>query len=84
MDNDLIGQLHGFADWLEKSNNVHSFSVPRRAAFAIERLQEENKQMRIALNKRDLYLSDYANLAIGIIRLRIYKTRKYFKELFTR
>lgn len=77
---ELIDQLNGFADWLEKNNNVHCFSVPRRAAITIERLEEENRQMRLQLNKRDLYLSDYINRAIGFVLFTIYKIKKKWKK----
>lgn len=73
---ELVDQLHGFADWLEKSNHVHTHSVPRRAAYTITRLEEENEQLRLQLNKRDLTLSDIVNRIVGKIRLYIYLTKK--------
>ena len=76
--NDLIEQLHELADWVEKYNGVHCHSVPRKAAYLIEALQEDNIQLRKSLNKRDLYVSDYINRVIGFFLLQwyLFKTKK--------
>lgn len=74
--NDLIEELHELADWVEKRNGVHCHSVPRKAAYLIEAMQEDNNQLRLKLNKMDLYPSDYINRVIGFIRLQIYLFRK--------
>ena len=78
MNKELIDQLNGFADWLEKNNNVHTFSVPRKAAIAIERLEKENEESRLLLNKKDITLLERLNRYIGMVRLYIYllKNRK--------
>jgi len=76
MNEELKEQLHGFADWLEKNNNVHSFSVPRRAAFAIERLEKENQQFRMLLNKKDLTIMERINRYIGLTKYLVYKAWK--------
>lgn len=74
--NDLIEQLHELADWIEKRNGVHCHSVPRKAAYLIEAMQEDNIQLRKSLNKRDLYVSDYINRVIGFFLLQWYLFRK--------
>lgn len=73
---EIIKQLHELADWIEKNNGVHCMSVPRKAAYLIHALEEDNIRLRLQLNKRDLYLSDYINRAIGLIRLAFYKLKK--------
>ena len=76
--NDLIKELHELADWIEKRNGVHCHSVPRKAAYLIEALQEDNIQLRKSRNKRDLYVSDYINRVIGFFLLQwyLFKTKK--------
>jgi hypothetical protein len=77
MSNDeLIKQLHELADWVEKANHVHCNSVPRRAAYLIQKYEDENNQLRLRLNKRDIYLIDYINRVIGFIRLQWYLFKK--------
>lgn len=73
---DVVNELHELADWIEKRNNVHCHSVPRKAAYLIHALEEDNIQLRLKLNRRDLYLSDYINRAIGLFRYGVYKLRK--------
>jgi hypothetical protein len=73
---EMQGQLNALADWIEKSNNVHADSLPRRAAYTIAKLEEENYQMRLRLNKRDMDLSDYINRGIGLIRLNWYLLKR--------
>jgi hypothetical protein len=70
--NDLIEELHELADWIEKRNGVHCHSVPRKAAYLIAAMQEDNIQLRKSLNKRDLYVSDYINRVIGFFLLQWY------------
>lgn len=79
MSNELVNSLHAFADWLEKDNNVHTHSVPRRAAYTISRLEEENLQLRLQLNKRDYTISEVINKYIGFARLYIYLSVKKWK-----
>lgn len=80
MNDELTKQLHELADWVEKHNNVHCHSVPRKAAYLINKLEIENEQFRMLLNKRDLYFSDYVNRAIGLARYTIYKMKKKVKK----
>lgn len=65
----LIEQMNELADWVEKHNGIHSYSAPRWAAITIERLEEENHQMRLRLNKRDTSFLDIVNRYIGYVRL---------------
>lgn len=76
MSEDLIKNLHTLADWVESTNSVHCHSVPRQAAYTIERLEEENRQMYLRLNKRDLTVGDIISRFIGRIRLMIYLISK--------
>lgn len=73
---ELIQQLHELADWVEKHNSVHCPSVTRKAAYTIERIEEENHQMRLQLNKKYLSLRDLYDRYMGDIRLWIYIMRK--------
>lgn len=73
---ELVNSLHGFADWLEKSNHVHCDSLPRKAAYTIARLEEENYQMHLRLNKRYLSFRDRFDMVVGFIRLRYYLLKK--------
>ena len=76
---DIVNELHELADWIEKHNSVHCHSVPRKAAYLINAMEEDNIRLRLQLNKRDLYLTDYINRVIGFIRLQIYLFRKKWK-----
>ena len=78
--NDIIEQLHELADWTEKYNGVHCHSVPRKAAYLISALQEDNKRLWLLNNKMDVYPSDYVNRVIGFLRLQIYLARKKWKK----
>lgn len=73
---ELIQQLHELADWVEKHNSVHCPSVTRKAAYTIERIEEENYQMHLKLNKTYLSFRDYFDMFVGAIRLRIYMIKK--------
>jgi hypothetical protein len=73
---EIIESLHKLADWVEKDNHVQCYSVPRKAAYLITVLQEDNNILRLQLNKRKIHLIDYVNMAIGFIRLNIYKFKK--------
>lgn len=75
---ELQGQLNALADWIEKGNNVHADSVPRKAAYTIARLEEENYQMRLLLNKRETTIADLYNRFTGKLRLMIYLVRKKY------
>lgn len=75
-NDELIQQLHELADWVEKHNGVHCHSVPRKAAYLISAMQEDNQRLWLLNNKRDVYLIDYINRVIGFIRLQWYLFRK--------
>ncbi len=73
---ELIQQLHELADWVEKHNSVHCHSVPRKAAYTIARLEEENYHMRLQLNKKYLSFRDRYDMHMGAIRLWFYLIKK--------
>lgn len=77
---ELIQQLHELADWVEKHNSVHCPSVTRKAAYTIEKLEEENYRMRLQLNKKYLSFRDRYDMFVGAIRLKIYMMRKKWKK----
>jgi hypothetical protein len=77
---DIENELHELADWIEKRNGVHCHSVPRKAAYLINALEEDNIRLRLQLNKRDLYLSDYISRVIGFVRLQWYLYKKRNKR----
>ena len=77
---ELIQQLHELADWVEKHNSVHCPSVTRKAAYTIERIEEENHQMRLQLNKKYLSLRDLYDRYMGDIRLWVYLMRKKWQK----
>ena len=77
---ELIQQLHELADWVEKNNSVHCPSVTRKAAYTIERIEEENHQMRLQLNKKYLSLRDLYDRYMGDIRLWVYLMRKKWQK----
>lgn len=76
---DIVNDLHELADWVEKPA-FHYYSVPRKAAHLIHALEEDNIQLRLQLNRRDLYFSDYVNRVIGFIRLQWYLFNKKRKN----
>ncbi len=73
---ELIEQLHELADWVEKHNSVHCHSVPRKAAYTIARLEEDNHKMRLQLNKNFWSIRDIYDRCVGAIRLWIYLVKK--------
>lgn len=77
---ELIQQLHELADWVEKHNSVHCHSVPRKAAYTIAKLEEENYQKHLQLNKKYLTLNDYYDRYMGAIRFWFYMMRKKWKR----
>lgn len=77
---ELIKQLHELADWVEKHNSVHCPSVTRKAAYTIAKLEEENYQMRLQLNKKYFSFRDRYDMFVGAIRLKIYMMRKKWKK----
>lgn len=80
-NDEITEKLDTFADWLEGANNVHCSSLPRRAAIVIRRLEEENHQMRLQLNKRDITFIERLNRIIGYVKLWWYLTRKRLNTL---
>lgn len=80
-NDEITEKLDTFADWLEGANNVHCSSLPRRAAIVIRRLEEENHQMRLRLNKRDVTLTEIVNRYIGYVRIWLYLMRKRLNNL---
>lgn len=80
-NDEITEKLDAFADWLEGANNIHCSSLPRRAAFVIRRLEEENHQMRLRLNKRDVTFSERINRYIGYVRIWLYLMRKRLNTL---
>jgi hypothetical protein len=77
----LVKQLHELADWVEKNNGVHCHSVPRKAAYTITRLQDENEIYRLQLNKNNLTIIDVINRYIGIVRVFLYKLQNRRKRV---
>ena len=77
---ELIQQLHELADWVEKHNSVHCHSVTRKAAYTIARLEEQNHQMRLKLNKKYLTIGDSYHRMIGAVRLWIYLMKKKLNQ----
>lgn len=76
---DIVNDLHELAEWVEKKNGVQCYSLPRKAAYLIHALEEDNIQLRLRLNKRDLTFIDYYNRIVGMIRLYVYMFRKKWK-----
>ena len=74
---ELVESLHELGEWIEKRQNVHCISVPRAAALTIQKLEEENHQLRLLLNKNEFGL----NRIIGKVRLVIYLLRKKWKKI---
>lgn len=79
-NDEITEKLDAFADWLEGANNVHCSSLPRRAAIVIRRLEEENHQMRLQLNKEQLTISEMYDRYMGRLRLFIYIMGKKWKR----
>jgi hypothetical protein len=78
---ELLQQLHQLADWVEKCNNVHCPSVPRKAAYTIEAIEEENHILRLSLNKKYLSLRDIYDRYVGDVRVFIYKLQQRRKRV---
>lgn len=77
----LQAQLNELADWIEKHQHMHSDSLPRKAAYTIRRLEEENYQYKLLLNKRDFTIKEYINKYIGHIRYQVYKLSRWFQKV---
>jgi hypothetical protein len=79
-EKELVKQLHELADWVEKHNGVHCPSVPRKAAYTIDRLHESNEIYRLQLNKKSFTITEIVNRYIGNVRVFIYLLRKKWKK----
>jgi hypothetical protein len=79
-EEELVKQLHELADWVEKHNGVHCASVPRKAAYTIDRLLDSNEIYRLQLNKKYLTITEIVNRYIGNVRVFIYLLRKKWKK----
>jgi hypothetical protein len=77
----LVEQLHELADWVEKHNGVHCHSVPRKAAYTITRLQDENEIYSLQLNKKYLTITEIINRYIGDVRVFLYKLQQRRKRV---
>ena len=77
---EIIDSLHKLADWVEKDNNVHCQSVPRKAACLLYALQEENNQMRVQLMKGHYTIKERVMMAIGSVMLVWYKFKHKRKK----
>ena len=78
--NEIIESLHKLADWVEKDNNVQCHSVPRKAAYLIAVLQEENNHMRVQLMKGHYTIKERVMMAIGSVYLVWYNFKKRRKK----
>ena len=77
---ELIEQLHKLADWIEKENHLQCHSVPRKAAYIITVLQEDNHRLWLLNNRMLMYPIDYFNAAVGFIRYQLYLFKKKMKS----
>lgn len=77
---EIIDSLHQLADWVEKDNNVHCHSVPRKAAYLLYALQEENNHMRVQLMKGHYTIKERVMMAIGSVMLVWYKFKHKGKK----
>ena len=78
--NEIIDSLHKLADWVEKDNNVQCYSVPRKAAYLITALQEDNNILRITLMKVQFTLKERVLMVIGSVYLVWYKFKQKRKK----
>ena len=78
--NEIIDSLHKLADWVEKDNHVQCHSVPRKAAYLIAVLQEDNNIMRVQLMKGGYSIKERIMMAIGSVYLVWYKFKKKRKK----
>jgi hypothetical protein len=77
----LVKQLHELADWVEKHNGVHCASVPRKAAYTIDRLNESNEIYRLQLNKKSFTIVEIINRYIGNVRVFLYMLQQRRKRV---
>ena len=70
---DIVEQLHKLADWIEKENHLQCHSVPRKAAYIINALDEENVGMKVQLMKGSYTIKERIQMFIGGIMYKWYK-----------
>ena len=78
--NEIIDSLHKLADWVEKDNSVQCHSVPRKAAYLITALQEDNNYMKVQLMRGQYTIKERVMMAIGSVYLVWYKFKKRNKK----
>lgn len=78
---DVIDSMHKLADWLEKDNGVHCHSMPRKAAYLLNQLSEENEILKIKLgtNRKDLRDWFWYFQNMFLYGMYLLKKRFYFK-----
>jgi len=81
VEEELVKQLHELADWVEKHNGVHCHSVPRKAAYTIERLKSENEIYELKLNKKSFTIVEIINRYIGNVRVFLYMLQQRRKRV---
>jgi len=77
---EIIDSLHKLADWVEKDNHVQCHSVPRKAAYLITALQEDNNIMRVQLMKGHYTIKERMMMAVGSVMVMWYKFKKKRKK----
>lgn len=77
---DIIKDLHELADWVERANSVQCFSVPRKAAYLITAITDDNTQLRLLLNKKDITLKERFDRIIGKLYFTYYTVKKKWKK----
>jgi len=80
-EEELVKQLHELADWVEKHNGVHCASVPRKAAYTIDRLNESNEIYQLQLNKKSFTIVEIINRYIGNVRVFLYMLQQRRKRV---
>jgi len=78
--NEIIDSLHKLADWIEKENHLQCQSVPRKAAYLITVLQEDNNIMRVQLMKGHYTIKERVLMAVGSVMVMWYKFKKKRKK----
>ncbi|NDB61583.1 hypothetical protein EB001_24550 [bacterium] len=74
--NEIIDSLHILADWIEKENHLQCHSVPRKAAYLITVLQDDNNIMRVQLMKGHYTIKERVLMAVGSVMVMWYKFKK--------
>jgi septal ring factor EnvC (AmiA/AmiB activator) len=63
-ETELVNSLHKLADWVEKDNHVQCHSVPRKAAYTIVALTEENTKLKDMLAIKTRPVSEKARAEV--------------------